>query len=117
MMRILFVDDDLNMHKMVELFLKNHEMEVTCAKNGRSALTLFSKNIYDIVISDIQMPEMNGLTLLKEIRNINNEIPFVVVSAFGQEKMSKTALTNGANIVINKPFESKKLLNVIKELV
>ncbi len=117
MNKVLFVDDDLNMHKMVDLFLKNHDMELTCAKNGRSALILFNKNKYDIIISDIQMPEMDGLTLLKKIRSSNSIIPFVVVSAYGQEKMSQKALENGANRVINKPFENKILLKIINELV
>lgn len=117
MKKVLFVDDDLHMHKMVGLFLKNHMLEVTCAKSGRSAINLFKKNSYDIIISDIQMPEMDGLTLLQEIRSQDKNVPFVVVSAFGQEKMTQKALKNGANLVINKPFESKKLINVIKELV
>lgn len=117
MKKVLFVDDDINMHKMVNLFLKESNFEVTAAKNGRSALKLFQKYAYDIVISDIQMPEMDGIALLKSIRKTNEKIPFVVVSAFGQEKMTKNALKSGANFVLIKPFESKKLINVIKELI
>jgi CheY-like chemotaxis protein len=116
MKKILFVDDDPSMHKMVDLFLRNSDYELSWAKNGRSALKMMKDMNFDVIISDIQMPEMDGLTFLTELRKKNKKTPFIILTAFGQDKMSEKAIKSGASAVINKPFESKKLQSLISEL-
>ena len=111
--KILFVDDDPNIHRMVEIFLRSHGYQITFAKNGRSALKYFENNSFDLIVTDIQMPEMDGLTLTKEIRKKDNNIPIIIVSAFGQESMADEV--KEVNIsVLNKPFERDGLIDAIE---
>ena len=112
---ILFVDDDPNMQKMVELFMRKSKHKLSCAKNGRSALKYMENNNFDLVITDIQMPELDGLALIDEIRKINTDVPIVIISAFGQESMSRKALEKGAVKILHKPFESRQLFEVIDQ--
>lgn len=112
---ILFVDDDPHMQKMVELFMRNSPHRLTCARNGRSALKMLVNNSFDLIITDIQMPELDGLSLIEEIRKTDLEIPIVIISAFGQDKMSQRAIQKGAAKILNKPFDSNQLLNVIDQ--
>ena len=114
-MKILYVDDDPNMLKMVELFMRKSKYELSSAINGRSALKLLEKNKYDIIITDIQMPELDGLSLIDEIKKQKIKSPIVVVSAFGQDSMSQKALKKGAARILDKPFESKQLFDVIEK--
>lgn len=117
MPRILYVDDDLNMQKMVELFMRKSNHSLSTAKNGRSALKMLENNQYDIIITDIQMPELDGLSFIDEIKKQKIKSPVVVVSAFGQDSMSEKALKKGAVKILHKPFESKQLFDVIKKFV
>ena len=115
--KILFVDDDPNMQKMVELFIRKSKHQLSCAKNGRSALKILENNKFDLIITDIQMPELDGLALIDEIKKLNIEVPIVIVSAFGQESMSQKAITKGAFKIVHKPFESRQLLEVIEQFI
>ncbi len=118
MKKILFVDDDPNMHRMVELLLRSEtDLEIVFAGNGRSALKQMERHTFDMVFSDIQMPEMDGMALLKHIRDENSKLPFVIISAFGQESMAQKALTAGASDVINKPFGREQIVNVIHKFI
>jgi DNA-binding response OmpR family regulator len=114
-LKILYVDDDPNMQKMVELFMRKSKYELYVAKNGRSALKLLEKNTYDLIITDIQMPEIDGLSLLDEIKKQKIKAPVVIVSAYGQEIISQKGLKKGAVKILHKPFESKQLFEVIEK--
>ncbi|RMH63302.1 MAG: response regulator [Calditrichaeota bacterium] len=115
MKKILFVDDDPNMQRMVEILLRNEDLELIFAGNGRSALKQMDRHDFDMIFSDIQMPEMDGLTLLAEVRSRQPHLPFIIISAFGQESMEKKALDAGASRVLNKPFDRDKLLSIIND--
>ena len=115
--KILFVDDDPNMQKMVELFIRKSKHQLSCAKNGRSALKILETNKFDLIITDIQMPELDGLALIDEIKKLHIEVPIVIVSAFGQESMSQKAIAKGAVKILHKPFESRQLLEVIEQFI
>lgn len=112
---ILFVDDDPNIRRMVELFLKGRNVELQCAGNGRSALKYLDQKEYDLIFTDIQMPEMDGLTLLQEVRKKNSDVPVVVISAFGQESASRRAMELGASSALSKPFDRNGIIRVIEQ--
>jgi two-component system, NtrC family, response regulator HydG len=114
-LKILYVDDDPNMQKMVELFMRKSRHELTIAKNGRSALKFLEKNLYDVIVTDIQMPELDGLALIDEIKKRKIETPVIIVSAFGQESISQKGLKKGAAKILRKPFESKELFETIEK--
>ena len=113
MPKILYVDDDPNMQKMVELFMRRSKHVLNSAKNGRSALKLLENNSYDLIITDIQMPELDGLSLIDEIKKQKLKVPVIIVSAFGQDNMSEIGLKKGAVKILLKPFESKQLFDAI----
>ncbi|HHM01836.1 MAG TPA: response regulator [Caldithrix abyssi] len=115
MKKILFVDDDPNMHRMVELFLRSAGVELIFAGNGRSAIKHMENHRFDLIFSDIQMPEMDGITLLKHLREKGDATPFVIVSAFGQESVAEKALALGASDIVNKPFDRETLLAKIRK--
>jgi len=113
--KILYVDDDPNMQKMVELFMRKSKYNLSSAKNGRSALKMLENNSYDLIITDVQMPELDGLSLIEEIKKQKIKVPVIIVSAFGQESISDKGLKKGAVKILRKPFESKQLFDVIEK--
>ncbi|HED11361.1 MAG TPA: response regulator [Caldithrix abyssi] len=116
MKKILFVDDDPNMHRMVELFLRSAGVELVFAGNGRSAIKHMENHTFDIIFSDIQMPEMDGIALLQYLKEKGDTTPFIIISAFGQENMAGKALELGARAIVNKPFDRETLLKKIESI-
>ncbi|MGD9898043.1 MAG: response regulator [Calditrichaceae bacterium] len=112
--RILLVDDDPNVQRMVGLFLNREKMDVECVGNGRIALHKLTTESFDIILSDIQMPQMDGITLMKEIKTRKFNIPVVVLSGFGLENMAMEAMELGAYEVLQKPFDSSCLIDAIR---
>lgn len=114
---ILFVDDDPNFQKMIEIFLRNTGYKLSFAKNGRSALKMYQEGTFDLVLTDIQMPEMDGVTLVREITKLNRKTPIVIISAYGKKEMAHEALNSGASQILDKPFDSQALIATIKGLL
>ena len=80
---ILLAEDDENLGKLLWTYLKNKGFDVVLAKNGKLAYDLFNdpKNSFDFLILDVMMPEMDGFTLAKEIRELDKKIPFLFLTA------------------------------------
>ena len=87
-MRILFVDDDPNMHRLVELMFRDAPFEFETAASARIALHKVGNKPYDCIISDLQMPGMDGITFIKELRVLNPRQKVIIMSAFGLKKMT-----------------------------
>ena len=115
MINILFVDDDIDMLKQAEIILsrENDDFEIETAISGEEALDLLSKNDFDIIISDYKMPSMNGVELLKEIRNTEIESPFILLTAAGDEGVAMHALNYGADRYIIKEGRVKKQFEIL----
>lgn len=111
--RVLIVDDDPHMHRIVKILLEKEHLTLDFARNGRIALHRIEQNRYDLIISDIQMPELDGLCLIKKIKEKNTDIPVVLISAYGLEQMTVKAKEAGAVDVLFKPFDRVKLISVI----
>lgn len=114
---ILAVDDDPNMQRLLNFYLPANIFSVITVSSGRLALHHLSNREFDLVISDIQMPEMDGIELVKEIRQRNQNIPIIVVSAFGKLSQEQKILKVGANTILEKPFEQDKLIETINNLL
>ncbi len=112
--KVLFVDDDPHMHRIVNILLEKENFALEFARNGRIALHLIEQNKYDLIISDIQMPELDGLNLIKKLREKFADIPVVLISAYGLEQISTMAKESGAFDVLFKPFQRDVLVSVIK---
>ena len=115
--RVLIVDDTLFMRVKLKSLLKNCECEIVGeAENGLQAIEQFKLLRPDITTMDITMPEMDGVTALREIKSIDPSAKIVMVSAMGQEDIVKEAIKGGARHFIVKPFQDDKVKEVISRI-
>jgi two-component system, OmpR family, KDP operon response regulator KdpE len=108
-LRILVVDDEIQITRVLRAALQSNGYEVSVARDGVEALTLFLEAQPDLVITDLSMPEMDGVQLTREIRQ-RAETPIIVVSVRNQENIKIQALDEGADDYITKPFGIQELL-------
>lgn len=108
--KILLVDDEEAVLRITSRLLTLKGFEVVTARNGVEALQVFSRERFDLVISDVTMPEMDGLTLLRRLREMEPPPKVILISGINFE----TANTTGASAVLNKPFELSQLLELIE---
>ena len=92
---ILLVDDDPNFRKVVAYNLTRLGAEVTTAANGREALELLDAGNYDLILSDVRMPELDGLALLHEVRARHATLPVILLTAHGDIEMAVDAMQAG----------------------
>jgi len=107
--KILVVDDEAQITRVLRTSLRAHRYEIRTAADGVSALDTFHDWKPDLIITDLQMPEMNGIELCREIRKLSN-VPIIVLSVKGEEKTKVEALDAGADDYITKPFGIEELL-------
>lgn len=113
--KILLADDDASLRKVIEFNLQQEGYDVLLASNGEEALKLYSENDPDLVITDIKMPEMDGIDLLKEIKRRDIEKLVIVITAFGSIDTAIEAMKLGAYDYITKPFNRDELKIVVKK--
>lgn len=109
---ILVVEDEVELRETVAEVLKEITPHVFSAEDGVEALKLFSINQIALVVSDINMPNMNGLQLLREIRSKDSDVPFIFLTAHSQKSYISEAFRLGATDFIEKPFDIKLLLKM-----
>lgn len=109
MKRILVVDDEQQITRMLRASLQSSGYTVDIAKNGLEAFQKFEADPPDLIITDLSMPEMNGLELTQAVRGIA-ETPIIVLSVRNEDKMKVTALDEGADDYLTKPFSMLELL-------
>ena len=115
-LNVLLVDDDNEViEKMKELFLLFFK-EVDIATNAKKALEKMKQNSYDIIFSDILMPEMDGIELLKIIKNKNKNQKVILVTAYSDSKYLFEAIENGADGFLVKPIKLEKLILILKRV-
>jgi len=107
---ILIVDDEKRMCHLLSIILEREGFKTDTAGNGKQALKMIRENPYDIVISDIKMPELGGRELLEEIKKENLLCPVIFITAFATVESSVDAMKAGAVDYITKPFEEAKIL-------
>lgn len=107
--RILAVDDEPNMRRLLEISLRQAGYQALSAANGRDALDILKTEQVDLVVSDLHMPGMSGLELLKQIRSDNEAIPFIMVTAQGEINTAVEAMKLGAADYILRPFDLEVL--------
>ncbi len=111
---VLAVDDEPSMLRLLEISLRQAGYQPITAKDGREALDLIRTRSVDCVVSDLHMPRMDGLQLLKAIREENIELPVIIVTAQGEIKTAIEAIKNGASDYILRPFDLEELEVAIK---
>ena len=116
--RIMIVDDAAFMRMMLKDILTRHGFEVVGeAENGAVAVELYKEKKPDLVTMDITMPEMDGVTALREIRKIDSNAQVVMCSAMGQQGMVIEAIQNGAKDFIVKPFQEDRVVEAVKKIL
>ena len=115
--RILVVDDEARMRKLVKDFLVKNNMDVVEAADGEEAITIFfqEKN-FDLVILDVMMPKMDGWEVLKTIREYS-QVPVIMLTAKGEEQDEMQGFAAGADDYVTKPFSPKLLVARIEAIL
>jgi two-component system chemotaxis response regulator CheY len=118
-MTIMNVDDSMTMRKIVTLALKGQGHTVVEAENGKLALEALASQKVDAIILDINMPVMNGIEFLREIKKDPSKkgIPIVVLTTQGEDALKDEALSLGAKSFMIKPFQKDELLATLKKIV
>ncbi|MDA3616797.1 response regulator transcription factor [Polluticaenibacter yanchengensis] len=114
---ILIVEDDLRVAELIKRGLEEQDFLVTVAYDGLLAKKLVFQNDYDIVITDIVLPKMDGLDLCKEIRNADPDLPIIMLTALGTTDDKVEGFDAGADDYLVKPFEMRELLARIRALL
>ncbi|HMK64704.1 MAG TPA: sigma-54 dependent transcriptional regulator [Thermodesulfobacteriota bacterium] len=112
---ILVVDDEKSIREMLEILLSREGYQVATAGSGPEALTLFKKKPFSLVLTDIRMQPMDGLTLLKEIKAINRQTEVIIISAFASQETAIEAMNEGAYDFFPKPFNNQELKQVVRD--
>lgn len=117
--RVLVVDDDPQVLRLMRVNLELEGYDVVSAPDGEEALEAVVSERPDVVVCDVMMPGVDGLTVLRNLRANpkTSKIPFVVVSAKAQRADVKAALDMGADRYITKPFDPQELLDAVEHLL
>ncbi len=117
--KIMVVDDSESVRKFVSSFLKKHGYETIEAKDGKQALELINENEIDLLITDLQMPKMNGFKLSENIRSLEKykDLPIIILTAQVGKKQEQKSEAVGANAFISKPFKEDDLIRMVKNFV
>lgn len=110
---ILYVEDEDCIREMLRDVLKGDFKRFVIAKDGVEGLKKFKNSEFDIVITDIEMPNMDGMELAKEIKKISKETPVVLLTAYSEKERLFRAIDVGVNKYLVKPFTPDKLLDII----
>jgi two-component system chemotaxis response regulator CheY len=117
MPHILAVDDSQTMRDAVKETLESAGYQVTVAENGLDGLEKFKQGKFDLIIADINMPVMDGITMIKEIRKINTEVPIITLTTESEESKKQEGRNAGADGWIVKPFRPAQFLDIIKQIL
>lgn len=114
-MRILVVDDELSVREFFEILLKKEGYEVVSAKDGRDGLQYLRSEDFDLVITDLNMADGDGMTLLKEAKRFQSGVPVIMVTAFATTDSAVEAMKEGAFDYVSKPFKIDEIKMTIEK--
>ena len=112
---VLVVDDDASMRHLVSVILRDHGFEARAVASGEDALKELDARDYDLVLTDVRMPGMDGLALLREVQRRDPELMVVVMSAYGTHDTAIAAMKAGAYDYVSKPFRPDEVVLVLRK--
>ena len=115
-MKVMIVDDAIFMRVTLKKIVESEGFEVVAeASNGAEAVTSYKTEKPDLVLMDITMPDMDGIEALRQIHEYDRNAEVIMISALGQQTKIVEAIQNGAKNFIVKPFEEKKIRDVLSQ--
>ncbi len=117
MIKVLIAEDEKVMRFMIIDFLENFDIEVMQAENGLDAYVLWKKEKPDLLLTDINMPKMNGIDLLKKVKEHNPDFPVIVMTGVSIDTAKNLAKEYKADAILEKPFKMKDLMSIIHKLI
>jgi two-component system cell cycle response regulator len=115
--RILIVDDDDTVRESLNDFLEFHDFVVTAVASAAQALNTLAKNEFDLVISDLVMPKMDGIALVKSIRESGKDVPFLVMTGFASIEYAVESMKAGATDFLTKPLKFDHVMLIINRVL
>jgi DNA-binding NtrC family response regulator len=112
--RILIIDDDPHFLRVLKRILSSEKFEVTATSNPCEAIGLLRSGSFNLIICDLRMPDCDGLNLLTAIRGAGDEIPVIILTAYGEVDTYLEAMNAGATEYLNKPIKSDELVQVVR---
>src|SRR5512134_2160147 len=113
--RILVVDDDVAVGTVVTALLDQEGFQATLVSSAGAALARLGEQVFDAIISDVRMPGMDGISLLKRVTAEYPDVPMILMTAHGTIPMAVAAMKAGARDFVTKPFEREELLFVVRK--
>lgn len=117
MAKILLVEDDQDLNKTIEIFLQSENYEVCCCYDGSSAYDILKQNSFDLILSDIMMPNLNGFELVEKVRAFNKQIPIIFMTAKDDKISKQLGYKLEIDDYITKPFDMDELIMRIKAVL
>jgi DNA-binding NtrC family response regulator len=113
-MKVLVVDDERSIRNSLKDILEYENVEVWLAENGATAIELFRKNVFDLVLCDIKMPGMDGIEALEKLQEHNADVPVVMISGHGNIDTAVECIKKGAYDFIEKPLDLNRILITLR---
>jgi two-component system cell cycle response regulator len=114
--KVLYVEDEVFVREPFSEMLRRRVKEVVIAKNGKEGIEMFKLHQPDVVISDIKMPLMDGLTMAREIRQLNQFVPIIITTAFEFKDFLMKSIEVGINKFLVKPIDRNALVKALEEM-
>ena len=115
--RILVVEDEEDVRQLLSDILTSGEHEVEVAANGTEGIEMFEKGSFDLVFTDLGMPDISGWEVAKKIKEINGKVPIVLVTGWNVEIQDDEKKNNHVDMVIQKPFQVNQVLSSVQEVM
>ena len=121
---VLLAENDEAMRQLVTTSLTRKGFDVVACSNGKELAAVIEEQIegkphppIDVIVSDVQMPGRTGLECLRSVRQVNQKVPFIIITAFGDKTTYEDAFRSGATAVFDKPFDLEELVCAIHQAV
>jgi len=113
--KVLMAEDESRMREVIAMLLSDLPLEFIEAKNGQEALDLLDNDTFSLVITDIKLPKVNGMDLLRRVKELDSELPVIVITAFGSIENAVEAIHLGAFDYVTKPFKEDRLRDCVQK--